>query len=1048
MEDFYESMIARAATIDELLSDAFEQLPGQKRDTDLAARRLAAWCRACASGDWSLFASRLRRDELSVEDVLARFATARRNVSVPVPAWLDDAVRIGEALRRRTETATESGVSGPVAFEQLLMPVVLDADALLWSCVDPSAGVNLSDDARACLRRSLLIELSNLAAPAIYERFDEARSGTGVTYAHFASDMRADGFRRLFDDMPVLLRLMASLTRQWIEASRELIARLDADLAAIRRELLHTGTSCPVTTIDGDLSDPHNFGRSVRIIGFEDGSRVVYKPKDLCVDAAWHALIERLNRSAPIDLRAVRVLPREAYGWTEFIDHTSCSDVQGFRQFFRRAGAWLALIHCFVGVDIHQENIIAAGEHPIPIDLEMILTAGDAPGGPGNSREGSQAFEVAMAMVNNSVMTVGLLPAYGKDSGGKIFAIGGVTSNSAPRVKHTWAEINSDRMTPVKSEDTTTTFANLPHVDGRRGSLSDHFDEFMWGFGDYAVFLREQPPDDLFAGFAGLTIRKVVRPTRYYYMLLQRLRDHRTMDDGIEWSAQADFAARLADWEHDSDPSWPLHRAERAALVELNVPHFVTTSDGYEIVDAAGTSVRTHDAPGLERARARVRGLSDEKIAWQAEVTRQSTDMHVRGSRVSGQRLHADVSSAPDGAVYTAEAEALGRTLSMHAIRKGPSAAWVGLDWLGDSEVCQLVVVGPDLYNGACGIALFLAALAAVTGDTSSRALAIAALSRLRQTLRGRSSAGAARVLSLGGGLGLGSIAYGLAVISELLDDDDILTDAHTAAGLITDEVISADRQLDVLGGSAGAILSLLRLYRQTGSADVLTIANDCGRHLLAQDRIGPVGRRTWAAPAFGRPLNGMSHGAAGFAYALAALASATQNEEFANAATECIAFEDSTFDSEHCNWSDLRRGTGDTWPCKWCYGAPGIGLARAAMTKHVAADVERCRSDIRNALVGAERGWPASTDTLCCGTLGSVEFLWEAGEVLGRSELRDLASRRLLTVIATARSVGDYRWSRGTSRFNLGLFRGVAGVGYTALRRVDDSLPNVLIWE
>jgi lantibiotic modifying enzyme len=29
-----------------------------------------------------------------------------------------------------------------------------------------------------------------------------------------------------------------------------------------------------------------------------------------------------------------------------------------------------------------------------------------------------------------------------------------------------------------------------------------------------------------------------------------------------------------------------------------------------------------------------------------------------------------------------------------------------------------------------------------------------------------------------------------------------------------------------------------------------------------------------------------------------------------------------------------------------------------------------------------------------------------------------------------------------------LGLFRGVAGVGYTSLRQVDGSLPNVIIWE
>ena len=58
-----------------------------------------------------------------------------------------------------------------------------------------------------------------------------------------------------------------------------------------------------------------------------------------------------------------------------------CVDRQGFQRFFRRAGAWLALFHCFVSVDMHQENIIAVGEHPVPIDLEMILQAAEPWGG-------------------------------------------------------------------------------------------------------------------------------------------------------------------------------------------------------------------------------------------------------------------------------------------------------------------------------------------------------------------------------------------------------------------------------------------------------------------------------------------------------------------------------------------------------------------------------------------------------------------------------------------------------------------------------------------
>lgn len=70
MEAFFERLTVRAATIDELLSDDFEPLPGQKTDADRAGRRLAAWCRSCANGDWQLFVRRLERDGLTITNVL------------------------------------------------------------------------------------------------------------------------------------------------------------------------------------------------------------------------------------------------------------------------------------------------------------------------------------------------------------------------------------------------------------------------------------------------------------------------------------------------------------------------------------------------------------------------------------------------------------------------------------------------------------------------------------------------------------------------------------------------------------------------------------------------------------------------------------------------------------------------------------------------------------------------------------------------------------------------------------------------------------------
>ena len=234
-----------------------------------------------------------------------------------------------------------------------------------------------------------------------------------------------------------------------------------------------------------------------------------------------------------------------------------------------------------------------------------------------------QAFDAATEIVANSVMTVGLLPAYGRGVDDNVFAVGGMTADWNSKIKLTWHNINSDAMRPAKTKEVGTTTPNLPHVDGRYAKFGDHVDDFISGFEGYAKFLLHRSRDakqaGLFDGFTGVPVRKVIRPTRFYYMLLQRLKNHRSMDDGAAWSAQADFIARLADWENDSDPVWPLQRAERSALVAMNVPHFVTPSDGHEIRDVTGFSIHAKANSGLDRARARVQNFNEQDIAWQID---------------------------------------------------------------------------------------------------------------------------------------------------------------------------------------------------------------------------------------------------------------------------------------------------------------------------------------------------------------------------------------------------------------------------------------------
>ena len=58
------------------------------------------------------------------------------------------------------------------------------------------------------------------------------------------------------------------------------------------------------------------------------------------------------------------------------------------------------------------------------------------------------------------------------------------------------------------------------------------------------------------------------------------------------------------------------------------------------------------------------------------------------------------------------------------------------------------------------------------------------------------------------------------------------------------------------------------------------------------------------------------------------------------------------------------------------------------------------------------------------------------------------LYEKRLLEIVQDKFVNGYYQWNVGDDDFNLGLYRGLSGVGYTLLRRLDPFLPNLLLFE
>ena len=1075
-DDFVRSLAVRAATIDEILSADFETLPGQKAEIEKAALRLSAWCRSAADGDWDMFARRLSRDDYSFEFVLSRFAGARLRDSVEIPKWIEDAKWIYTIAKDSItfQSSYDPSLTPSFPFEEIIAPFVRHTANKLWSAQSHTTKKLLLPSAVNCLENELIGRLSGLCGTHFYRIFDHFRSvihtdpfSTDTTgsppnpiYQNFLKLMCSGELVVLFDEKPVLLRLFALITRQWLDSTNELIARLSDDLPEIRAAFLNSQDQNIIEEIHGGLSDLHHNGRAVKILQFSCGSRVVYKPKDLEIESEWYSLIDNLNsRKPPTNLRSAFVLPMNGYGWAEYIPHQGLINEDSSKSFFRRAGAWLALFHIFCGADMHDENFIACADHPIPIDLEMLLQ-------PENTEywrrdEYTSAHEAAIWKIQNSVAFIGMLPSLARLQNQGVMRFGGLEAKVTTATALKWLDLNTDNMRPQRSKVCLGVQTNMPHLNGRYMRFDAFVEDFVEGFIDYACFLLHMRDNDssfaesIFSSFSGLETRKIIHPTRFYNLLLTRMRAHKRMDDGVIWSAEADFVSRLADWDQEVDITWPLRKDERADLLNLDIPHFTMRTDLTDIIYNGKKVGELCEAPGLIRAKDRFMGLNYLELDWQVAVIRQS----------SASTLQAGSFDKAKAAFPRALPEFNGRVLSVNesleeatklfssikdlAFLRYAGAAWVGLDWVGDSEICRLGALGPDLYNGTGGVSIFCAALGKATESRCATDLAVSCLAGARKSLRDVTAARTVRGIGIGGGVGFGSVIYTLCVVSRLTGREDLLAEAQIAARLFSNDLIAGDNVFDVLEGSAGAILCLLRLYREVKLDHVLDCAVRCGRHMLQQPRIGTVGRRCWPNPDLqSMALTGMSHGSAGFALALGSLFAMTGQIEFRDAAVECISYERSVYDNSKQNWPDLRKPERPMWLSQWCHGAVGIGLSRIGLLGIPSFSGLELERDVKRACRADDLCWPQRSDTLCCGTLGSIELLREAGKMLGKEDLSALAENRLARIVKAAEKEGDYKWQIGQKQFNVGLFRGLSGVGYTILRGIDDSLPNVLIWE
>lgn len=1014
---------------------------------------------------------------------------------VQLPEW---AVTIGEcsaALCRESEcharpSYEETRDPNPCPFDGLLAPVVRFAVEGLRKRQDRNGRDperRLSRAAVDQLAQWLRFKLASLSEDTLFEAFSATRpllqnlllltgdetetAPTFARYNSFVAHHRRNGFREIFATYPMLARLIGTTLVNWTIACAELIERLEDDWDELAAFAGFPIVGTMVDDIRCGLSDSHHGGRSVFILKFAGGVRVVYKPRELGLERELRVLAESLSRTCSIDIVMPRVLLRPEYGWTEFVADERDGVALSNEVFWKSAGALMGLLHIVGGRDAHAENVVVTKAGPVLIDAEVMFSASHA------LEAESPVAEVAerIRAMDNLVTATGLLPqwtrlecgpeSYADASGlGALFPEGSGQSWCTAGPRTNWLAVNSDQMRPRTAPKTDTAAhepqseaansraaalpLNLGITDELIAAVLDGFERIYRAAGSEHAEMKRA-----IGRFADAKWRLIHRPTRVYHLLLREALHPRRLRSGLQFGLHLEKLMATAVAQNDKPHAWPVFVNSIEQMSALDIPYYCSRVAGRQLYGDASAKtplIATWES-GLESTHARLEAFSTDNLRLQREYIRATFEARRASANrrpctpvsfewSSDQQLRDADETLLEAAVTIAD------QIAMRAVKQAGHLTWLAPIAATETGHLTAQPIGCSLYQGASGVALFLAALDRALGQSTYESLWVDAFSRVRNWSGGTT----VRLANLGLANGFGSYIYAFAVLRDLADErqrDWIDASARKHIAALSDRLIAADTAHDVLGGAAGAILALVAYYRSSGEQAAVKKALICADHLIASYS----GLASHAALDEAHVRCGMSHGAAGVALSLGRLWEVTGDVGLAKGVSRLVAFEDRNYCHDTKNWRHLRQG-GHADVRAWCHGAPGIALARGGLVKAGLHKQDKfIFRDWTRAIRGSQADTSPRSDHACCGLVGTMDALLQRGVAMGDQKLISQARGLALQMVRSSATNGTPRlqaWNHAPF-FDPSFFRGLSGIGYAYLRAAAPGrLPSILGFE
>ena len=269
----------------------------------ISKARRAKWLELAFRGNNASFQKRLEITGVNDDDIHFVLADNLRWLD-ETPEWLGTLNEILEAIRQfDPELISEDCLArrpyltldNPVPFEEIFVPIIEFSRMRLIKRLSGELH-RFSDSAYADFDRFLLVRLSESCSRILELEFNSYlaltqlehleyrvirnNSRSKAYYKQFVSKLLNNGLKQLCCDYPVFARHLVHCIERWIDNTSEQCSRLAEDESDLA-DVFDIPKNAQVIHVLPGLSDAHDKGRTVALVEFDSGHKIIYKPKDI-----------------------------------------------------------------------------------------------------------------------------------------------------------------------------------------------------------------------------------------------------------------------------------------------------------------------------------------------------------------------------------------------------------------------------------------------------------------------------------------------------------------------------------------------------------------------------------------------------------------------------------------------------------------------------------------------------------------------------------------------------------------------------------------------